>query len=100
MVEPQTVAKSTVSLFASGGLSTLGLALQGGRGSEGRAEGEMGIVGAFRMREGEGTDGLGGPAAWHNKGMEAVGPGLETPSVDRDRKPAGPEAGGGLDRAG
>lgn len=100
MVEPKTVAKSTVSLFASGGVSTLGLGLQGGRGSEGRAEGEMGIVGAFCMREGEWTGGFRGPAAWHNKGVEAGGPGLETPSVDRDRKPAGPEAGGGPDRAG
>lgn len=100
MVEANAVAKSTGSFFASGGVSTLDLALQGGRRSEGRAEGEMGIVGALGVRDEEGTSGFGDPAAWHNKGVEAGGPGLETPSVDRDRKPAGPEAGGGLDRAG
>lgn len=100
MVEATTVAKSTGSFFASGGVSTLGLAPQGGRRSERRPEGEMGIVGTFGVRDGEGTSGFGGPAAWHNKGVEAGGPKLETPSVVRDRKPSGPEAGRGLDRAG
>lgn len=100
MAKAKAVVKSAGPFFASSGVSTLGLALQGGRGSEGRAEGEMGIVDVFAVREGKGTDGIGGPAAWHKKGVEAGGPGLETPSVSRDRKPADPEAGGGLGRTG
>lgn len=71
--------------FVSGGVSTLGLALQGGGGPEGKDEGEMEIIGIFGVREREGTDGIGGQAARYNKGVEAGGPGLETPSLFRDR---------------
>lgn len=80
--------------FTSGGVSTQGLASQGGRESEGRAEGEIGIVGILGEKEGDGTDGIGGLAAWHNKEVEAGRPGLGT------RETVGTEADGDLGRTG
>ena len=57
----------------------------------------MGILG---VGEGEGTDGIGDRTAWHNKGVEAGPPRLETPSVGKDRATPGPEEGGDLGRSG
>lgn len=57
-------------------------------------------MGILDVRKGARTDRIGGPAVWHNNGVKAGGPGLETPSVGREREPADPEAGGGLGRTG
>ena len=51
-------------------------------------------MGIFSVREGEETDGIGGPAAWHSKGVEAGEPRLGTPET------VGTEADGGLGRTG
>lgn len=93
------MGKLVGSFFTSSGVSTQSIASTGERESEWRA-GEIGTVGMLDVREGAGTDGIGGPDVWHNKGVEAGGPRLETPSVGRDREAAGSEAGGGIGRTG